>query len=397
MLASVDPVVPELDLELFGDASLRDPFDDYRRIRDAGPLVRLRRPEVYAIGRFGDVQAALRAHDTLISGEGVGFSEAFNAPRGMNVIASDGELHIRLRSTVMRPLAAAKLREARGELKAMMAARVAALRGAGPFDAMKALAAFLPVEAVSHLVGLPTVGRERMLDWAAATFNLIGPDLNSDDLATLAESRSFMAGLGEETVRSGSWAGELLAAARTGRLSSVEATAALSAYIVPSLDTTILAKGHLLYNLASEPEQWAMLKAQPQLIPAAVLEGVRKDAVIRWFSRVAATDYPVGDAVVPKGARVMLLYGCANRDERRYAHPDRYDITRDARDHLAWGAGAHMCAGIHLARLEMEVLLEALVEADVELIAEAPTMGVNRGLFGFTTLPFKLDAPASPS
>ena len=395
MLDRLDPAVPVLDLDLFGDDSLRDPFGDYRRIREAGPLVRLRRPDVYAIGRFDDVQAALRAHDQLISGEGVGFSEAFNAPRGMNVIASDGELHIRLRSTVMRPLAAGKLREARGELKAMIAARVASLRGTGTFDAMKALAAFLPVEAVSHLVGLPTVGRERMLDWAAATFNLVGPDMNSDDLATLAESRTFMAGLSEDTVRSGSWAGELLAAGRTGRLSEVEARAALSAYIVPSLDTTILAKGHLLYNLASNPGQWAMLKAKPELIPAAVLEGVRKDSALRWFSRVAATDYAVAEgAVVPKGARVMLLYGCANRDERRYADPDRYDLTRDARDHLAWGAGAHMCAGLHLARIEMEVLLEALVDSDVELIAEAPTMGVNRGLFGFTTLPFRLDAAA---
>ena len=210
-MAEVLEQPPELDLDLFGEASLKDPFADYRRLRDAGPVVRLSRPDVYALGRFADVQAALRAHDVLKSGEGVGFSEAFNAPRGMNVIQSDGELHIRLRSTVMRPLAPAKLREVRAELKAMVTARVAALAGRGEFDAMKALAPFLPVEAVSHLVGLPGVGRERMLDWAAATFNLIGPDQDPGDLATLGASRAFMAGLSEETVREGSWAGELFA------------------------------------------------------------------------------------------------------------------------------------------------------------------------------------------
>ena len=78
---------------------------------------------------------------------------------------------------------------------------------------------------------------------------------------------------------------------------------------------------------------------------------------------MAAEDYEIDGLVIPKGARVMLLYGCANRDERRYEAPDRFNITRDARDQLSWGAGAHMCAGMHLARLEMEVLLEALLEA----------------------------------
>ena len=382
---------PDLDLDLFSDASLKSPFEDYRRLRDAGPVVRLRRPDVYALGRFADVLAALRAHEVLISGEGVGFSDAFNAPKGMNVIQSDGELHIRLRSTVMRPLAPAKLRDARADLKAMVAERVAALKGRGEFDAMTELASFLPVQAVSHLVGLPNVGRERMLDWAAATFNLIGPDQDPKDFAALGEMRTFMASLSEETVRDGSWAGELFAAGRSGRLSQQEAMAALSAYIVPSLDTTILAKGHLLHDLASNPDPWERIKAEPGLIPSAVQESVRRNAVIRWFSRVAAEDYAAEGIAIPRGARVMLLYGSANRDERRYPDPDRFDVTRDARDQLAWGAGAHMCAGLHLARLEMEVMVEALAEADARLTAGEPVMGGNRGLYGFAGLPFRID------
>jgi len=81
--------VPELGIELFAEASLKDPFDDYRHLRDAGPLVRLARPAVYAIVRFANVQAALRAPDHFLkSGGGVGFSDAFNSPRGMNVLQS---------------------------------------------------------------------------------------------------------------------------------------------------------------------------------------------------------------------------------------------------------------------------------------------------------------------
>ena len=327
----------------------------------------------------------------MINGEGVGFSDAFNAPKGMNLIQSDGDLHRRLRSTVSRPLAPTRLREIRPDLKAMIVARVGVLVGKGWFDAIAGLARFLPVEAVSHFVGLPAVGRERMLEWAAAAFNVIGPDQEAADLLSLREAFEFMATLSEETVRDGSWAGELFAAVRTDRLSKQEAMAALSAYIIPSLDTTILAKGHLLANLARNPDQWRLLRERPELIPSAVLEGVRRDSVLRWFSRVAAQDYDIDGTVVPQGARVMLLYGSANRDERRYDDPDRFDLTRDARDHLAWGTGPHMCAGMHLARMEMEVLLEALVEADVMIKAGEPEMGTNSGLYGFTSLPFRID------
>jgi cytochrome P450 len=87
----------------------------------------------------------------------------------------------------------------------------------------------------------------------------------------------------------------------------------------------------------------------------------------------------------------MLLYGSANRDERHYCDPDRFDITRDARDQLAWGRGVHMCAGQYLARTEMEVLLEALVERGVTLRVQEPVVGSNRGLFGFTALPMRLN------
>lgn len=385
---------PVLDAALFSDASLQAPYLDYQRLRDLAPIVRLSHPQVYAIGRFADVQAALRDSERLISGEGVGFSDAFNAPKGMNVIQSDGDLHARMRATVMRPLAPGRIREARADLKQLMRTRVDALIGRGWFDAMKELASFLPVEAIAHLVGLPSVGRERMLDWAAAAFNLVGPDQNPNDLITLGEARQFMAGISPQTVASGSWAAELFEATQTGKLSVQEAMAALSAYIFPSLDTTILAKGHLLYDLATSPDQWMRLKAEPERAPSAVIESVRRNSVLRWFSRVAAEAYEIDGFVVPKGARVMLLYGCANRDERRYQDPDCFDITRDARDQLAWGTGAHMCAGMHLARLEMEVLLEALLEADAQLEVGDPVMGTNRGLYGFAELPLKLEGAA---
>ncbi len=382
--------IPVSTIDVFSDESLRHPFKDYRVLRDTGAVVMLERLGVYAIPRFGDVRDALRLPDRLLSGEGVGFSDVFNTPRGMNVIQSDGDMHRRLRNVVVRPLTPAQLKAARPQFKQMISMRIGTLIGQGSFDAMAVLASYLPVEAVAHLVGLPEKGRERMLEWAAATFNLIAPEHDEADLNSLAQARDFMATLNIDVVSKGSWAEQLFAAARDGKLTEAEALAAISAYILPSLDTTILAMGHLLANLANAPEQWALLRAEPERIPGAVLEGVRHSSVIRWFSRVTAEDHEVDGYQIPAGARVMLLYGSANRDERHYSEPDRFDIRRDARDHLAWGTGPHMCAGMHLARMEMEVLLEALVEHDVTLHAGVPELGTNSGLYGFTSLPLEL-------
>lgn len=382
---------PALDLDLFSDENLRDPFGSYRAIRDCSPAVWLTRYSVYAIGRFYDVQAALRANDTLINGEGIGFSDVWNASKGTNVLQMDGKLHARLRNTIMKPITPAALRPAKAEMKNLISKRIETLTGSGLFDAMQQLCACLPLEAISYFVGLPDKGRERMLDWAAASFNLIGPDPLQSDIQVGAEAREFMDSLGPANVRPDSWAAELFAAADRGRISQKEAMQAISAYVIPSLDTTILSKGHLLYNLATNPDQWRKLREDPAKVSAAVSESLRRNAIVRWFGRVATEDYDVDGMVVPRGSRVMILYGSANRDERRYPDPDRFDIDRDARDQLAWGTGGHMCAGMHLARLEMEVLLEALLDAEVELVAGTPVKGLNRGLSGFAELPFQLN------
>lgn len=381
---------PESDIDLFADGSLRDPFDDYRRLRDLGPVVKLARPDVYALARFDDVRDALRASDVLKSGEGVGFSDSFNSNKGKNVLQSDGELHRRMRGAVMRPLKPGHLDAARPQFKAMMAGRVAELINAGEFDAMERLARFLPVEAIAHLVGLEPEGRERMLEWAAATFNLIGPDQDPNDLSTLASARNYMRSLSATKVRPESWASQLFLAGEEGAITPAEALNAISAYVIPSLDTTILAKGSLLLNLATNPGEWEKLRSRPELIPSAVLEGVRHSSVIRWFARVPAIDYPIGDGVVPAGARLMLLYGSANRDERQYPEPDRFDVARNPRDHLGWGRGEHMCAGLHLARMEMEVMLEVLIESGCTPWAGTPIVGANRGLYGLNALPYRL-------
>lgn len=390
---------PSYEEDLVSDEALRNPFDHYRSIRDLGPIVRTRYPDVYALGRFDDVQRALRLPDLLVSTRGIGFNDIVNAPvEQPPVIRSDGERHRKLRRVLSKPLMPSALKEQREMLKVMISTRLDEIVDKGEVDAVTTIAQHLPVEAISYLVGLPEEGRANMLRWASASFNTAGPPGPDDerneqltaDFESLKEVQRYFLNINPAHLRPGSWVDMLFNAAKSGALEVEEARAAMSALVLPSLDTTIYAKGNLLYNLGTHPEQWTLLRKNPTLISSAVLEGVRYSATVRWFSRVAAEDYGIGDYMIPQGGRVMLLYGAANRDERHYPNPDQFDITRNPVDQLGWGTGPHMCGGMHLAKLEMEVLIEALVERVARIEVGTPTVGVNRGLYGFDKIPMSL-------
>ena len=395
MTALLDDI-PIYEPDVFAPDALREPFEHYRALRNLGAVVRLRDPDVYVLSRFDDVEKALHASDALACSSGVGFSDQFNKRGGPNLLASDGDQHRRMRKEVIGPLMPGALKQHRQFLKDLIGAKVKSLVGCGRFNAMTEIAQFLPTKAISILVGLPEAGRAAMLDWAAANFNAVGPAREEfrSDFALVAEAFAYFKGVEWTDMREGSWARALENTITTGKLSEAEARGALSAYVMPSLDTTILSKGHLIHNLGRNPDQWRQLKADPSLAPKAVVEAVRHSAVVRWFSRLAKTDYQVEGRVIPEGSRVMLIYASANRDERRFADPDRYDLARDTRGQLAWGSGAHICGGMHLAKLEMEVMLEALLEHCDTLETGEPEVVDNRGLYGFRNLPIELRAAA---
>lgn len=384
---------PVYDGDIFSDEALRYPYEHYAAIRALGPVVRLRGHDLYAVARFDDVQGALRSPEALISGRGVGLNDIINAPMPEpTVIHSDGARHRTLRNNLSKPLMPAALRQHRAMLKGMIETQVRECVGNGTFDGIERLARHLPVAAISYLVGLPEDGRQNMLRWAAAQFNMQGPYSPELDeaVSTFRESRAYLTNLDPATLREGSWAHRLFEAAREGKLTDGEARAAVSGYVLPSLDTTISSKGNLLYNLGRFEDQWLRLRREPELIASAVVEGMRFNSVVRFFSRFAESDYRQGEVAIPAGSRVVLMYAAANRDERHYDEPDRFDIARNPQDQLGWGTGPHMCVGMHLAKLEMEVLLEALVE-NVEMIeVDEPRYGANKGLYGLESLPMRL-------
>lgn len=379
---------PELAADLYTDEAILDPYPLYRAIRDLGPAVWLRAHDAWAIGRFQDVRAALLAGDVLLSGHGVAMNDALNTPVRIT-LTTDGDVHRQLRSVLMRPMTASAVREIEQDIQQLADALVDALVERGSFDGIADVAAHLPVAVVSHLVGLPEAGRERMREWAAATFDALGT-MNTRAhaaLGALNEMLAYAASVERSELRPDGWAARLFLAADDGLIEASDVPTMLIDYIAPSLDTTILGTGHLLYQLGRHPEQWDLVRARPDLVPRAVDEALRFEAPVRAFSRLAAADHDVDGTTIPAGSRVLVLFASANRDERRYPDPDRFDVTRDAKDHVGFGHGVHRCAGAFLAQLEMQSLLRAMTTRVRRIEVGEPEVALNNVLRGYRSFP----------
>jgi len=374
---------------IHGRDALIDSTAHFRAIRDAGPAVWLSRYKMWAVGRYEDAKTVLRAADRFVSGKGIAANRLVNSIDNKITLTADGAEHVRRRLVLIKPLGPAALMPLRERMQQDAEALVQRLKGCGTFDAMAGFAAHLPVSIVAELVGLRPEGRERMLRWAAATFDAIGP-MNwrmMRALPALLDLARYSARLDREAVVPGSWADRLFAAADDGTLSRREAKAMIIDYVAPSLDTTILATGQLVRHLALQPHVLDAVRRDEAIAGDVVHESVRMSSPIRGFTRLAVADFSVGPVTVPAGDRVLVLYASANRDERKYDDPDRFDISRNARDHLGWGHGAHACAGMHLARLEMECLLVALARHVKRIEVDTPEPLINNVLQGFKTLP----------
>lgn len=375
--------------DLYGRSALADPYPLYKQIRDLGPAVWSPKRGLWVIGRFDDVRAALRADDVLVSSRGVAANELVNRGTTPITLTSDGDVHVRRRQALIQPVLPGALKDLRPRLEGEADRLVDGLATGETFDAMARFAAHLPVTVVAELVGLNEAARRRMLHWAAATFDVLGV-MNARGLAAMPhviELGRYIQGLDRDSVAPGGWAAGLFDAADRGELSVEEARAMVIDYVGPALDTTILATGHMLWRLATTPGAYDAVRAEPALIPGVVNESVRLASPIRGFTRFAAADYSLGDMVVPEGDRVLILFASANRDARRYENPDLFDVRRNPRDHVGWGHGPHVCVGMHLARLEMEVLLQSLVARVTRIETGSPTLAWNNVLQGFKTLP----------
>ena len=355
--------LPVYGPDVYSTEAILDPYPHYRRLRDLGPVVWLPRQKVYALPRYAESKAALLDDTRFVSTNGVALNPLSNRASRGTTLASDGDEHNARRKLLAHRMLPRALSSISDNVDRMAAELVDDAVRRGDIDGVD-LATSLPFSVVPDLVGWPVDQRSHLIEWAGATFDVLGPP-NQRMIRGLPRSLQMLwfahRVVDKRGALAGSMADELLTAVDRGVVSRRECAALMVDYLGPALDTTISAMSTALVMFAAHPEQWQLLRREPERIPNAINEIVRYESAVRAFGRRLASDTEIGGTELSAGSQVLVMYASANRDEREWDDPDTFDITRDAGRHLGFGKGAHACAGQALARLETTAFLTALI------------------------------------
>ncbi|WP_353612227.1 cytochrome P450 [Mycobacterium sp. M26] len=362
--AHLTAVRPTYRPDIYTAEAILDPYPHYRRLRDLGPVVWMPRRKVYALPRYAECKAALIDDETFKSSGGVALNSLSNRLSRGTTLASDGTEHAARRKLVAHRMLPRALNAISDSVQSLADELVETAVRRGDVDGVD-LSTALPMAVMPDMVGWPTDQREHLLDWAAATFDVLGP-ANArfargvpGSLQMLRFARRMVR---DRSVLPESMADELLTAVDKGELEAGECPALLVDYLGPALDTTISGISTALVMFATHPEQWELLRSEPERIPNAINEIVRYESAVRAFGRRVGVDTEIGGVSLRAGSQILVMYASANRDEREWDRPDEFDITRDAGRHLGFGKGAHACAGQAMARLETGAFLTALTQ-----------------------------------
>ena len=390
--------VPVFDDDPFDPAVLVDPYPMYARMRDAGPVCYLERYGVWAMARHSEVAHVVGDWETFSSAAGVGLADFRKEPPWRPpslLLEADPPAHTVVRKPMLHLMTPKTAETLRPRFEAAADELVGALVERQTCDGVTDLAEVYPIHVFADAVGLPEEGRHHLLRYAAMVFNAFGPRnrLVEEAFADAAPVLEWItAACQRDTLAPGGFGAQIWAAVDHGDITADQAPLLVRSLLAAGLDTTIAGLGNALYCLATNPEQYERLHADPGLAKAAFEEALRLEPPVQAFFRTTTRPVDVGGAVIPADAKVLLFFGAANRDPRRWGDDaDRYDIHRRTAGHLAFGAGIHVCIGQFISRLEGEVVLAALARRAVHLaLAGDPVPKPNNTLKAFRHLPLSV-------
>jgi 4-methoxybenzoate monooxygenase (O-demethylating) len=382
----------------FGPEILEDPSAFHAELRDAGPVVHLPAHDVYAMGRYEQVHAALTDWGSFCSGAGVGLSnfryEKPWRPPSL-LLEADPPRHDAPRAVLHKILGQRALRRLRTRWFADAEALVDEVCSRGrEFDAVTELAQAFPLRVFPDAVGIGRSGREHLLPYGDHLFNTFGPanELVARGATAVGEHAAWVnAQCARDALTDDGFGAHIWAAADRGDITHQQAPLIVRSLLSAGVDTTVHGLAAVLYAFATNPPAWDALRANPALARIAFDEAVRWQSPVQTFFRTATTDVHVAGTVIPDGKKILMFLGAANGDPRRWTHPDRFDLTRDPSGHVGFGMGPHQCAGQHVARLEAEALIAALARrvTRVELTG-TPARHHNNTLRAWDCLPVRV-------
>jgi cholest-4-en-3-one 26-monooxygenase len=385
--AGFDPTDPDIYVEGV-------PHEEFLAMRQTAPVQWVEQPPEARAGQLGGngyFAVSKHADVAAISKNSKDFSSLENgaiirfAPdmtreavelQGVMLINQDPPDHTKLRQIISRgftPRAIGGLHEHLEERANRIVKEFGERGGTGNF--VEDIAAELPLQAIAELLGVPLDDRKKLFDWSNQMMSYDDPDYDGDPETASIEILGYFMAMAEERKASpqDDIVTKLIQADRgeEGALSSDEFGYFTIMLTVAGNETTRNAITHGMNAFLDNPEQWELYKKER---PATAV-----DEIIRWatpvtvFQRTALNDVKVGDQLVEKGQRVGLFYASANHDTDVFTNPETFDITRTPNPHLAFGGhGAHYCIGANLARLEVDLIFNAIADnvPDISKVAE---------------------------
>ncbi len=388
-------VLQTSDIDLWSDEVLLDPYPTFTELREQAAAVRLEKNDVWVLTRYQEIREALGNWESF-SSTTVAFNPDMNGALVGTSLATDPPQHEALRSALTENLSPRALRKLKASIDQKADDLVAGVVERGSFDAISDLARELPLQVVLDLIGVQGDVRDKILDWGAAAFNVLGPmnERTAQNFPLAGELFHWATTLQREELVEGSMGRAIFDAGHRGEIPAANCGKIVHQYVAAGLDTTIAAIGNAIAAFGSNPDQYELLRQDASLIPAAFNETLRYEALMHAQGRGTTKDVDVDGTIIPAGSQVALLFCAGNRDPRHYQDPDTFLVERNPIDHLSFGYGVHGCAGQGLARLEAFAVLDALRRRVKAFTVGEGVRKINNSSRGLDSLPVLEVVPA---
>jgi cytochrome P450 len=384
--------------QYFDPANRADPYPVLARIRDAGPLV-LHGGDLVVVARYADCRQILRdtstSNDPRLSRIG-----ADVPPRQESLLFLDPPAHTRIRRLVSKAFSPRVVTALEPRILDVVDRMFAEIGDRREFDAVADFAVPLPMQIICELLGIP-LEEYRRFEHVSHLFGRVldfhhimpNPEIGEAEAAR-ATVIDYLRGLiarhraapGEDLLS------RLVVVEEQGdMLTEPELLATCALLMGAGFDTTVNLVSGTLRALLADPDAYRRLRAEPDLIPGAIEEGLRYEAPVQFVLRSITRPTRLGSLELTPGTAVLGLLAAANRDPAQYPDPDRFDITRAPSDHVGFSAGIHFCLGAALGRVEGAIAVREFVRRvqDPEALPGAPVFRDNVNLRGRDTLPVR--------
>jgi cytochrome P450 len=372
------------------------PFEAYRALHRGGRVHYNPRRATFIVSRLDDVRAALRDTDQVTSTQGV-TRLRMSAPLA---VLTDGDEHTRLRKQVQPGFSKGAMNSWQEMTEKLAVELVSDVINDPGCDVVQRLTIPMPIRLIAQILGVPDSDADDFRRWSERGVGIMEFTPTPSGVVNAGKSMTAMVALqryfrtqfaagglkGSNTVL-----GQLLEHNTDGSLTDQQLLLIAIHLLIAGNETTTNLLGGMFDTLARHPDQYDLIRANPELIPLAVEEQLRITTPIQNLYRYTRADYRIGDVTIPTGSRVLLSFGAANRDPTAFDEPDEYRADRDPRKHIAFGYGAHMCLGAPLARMEAQAVLRQLVTRVARITPDGPTRwSSHSSLRGPTHLPIRL-------